>query len=183
LCFPRSFVVARVHCERGNLRTGKLHEKWNCLRRQSFLLQSELARELTRNTEDTNPEERYGIREIERFQHLAVENIATMVYNFSIFERGENPLFDSCALLASLRREPSIRLNIMYYERRRHYNPILNVKVSADSRGGYYIACNMGLIKIEVTTAWKNAHAVTPFCRANPPTRAQLGAKRISYVL
>jgi len=102
---------------------------------------------------------------------------------FSIFERGENPLFDSCALLASLRREPSIRLNIMYYERRRHYNPILNVKVSADSRGGYYIACNMGLIKIEVTTAWKNAHAVTPFCRANPPTRAQLGAKRVSYVL
>ena len=145
--------MARVHCERGNLRTGKLHEKWNCLRRQSFLLQSELARELTRNAEDTNPEERYGIREIERFQHLAVENIATMVYNFSIFERGENPLFDSCALLASLKREPSIRLNIMYYERRRHYNPILNVKVSADSRGGYYIACNMGLIKIEVTTA------------------------------
>ncbi|KYN29114.1 hypothetical protein ALC57_01456, partial [Trachymyrmex cornetzi] len=36
LRFPRSLVVARTHCERGNLRMGELHEKWNCIRRQSY---------------------------------------------------------------------------------------------------------------------------------------------------
>ncbi|KYN27565.1 hypothetical protein ALC57_03024 [Trachymyrmex cornetzi] len=34
LCFPRFLVVARAHCERGNLRMGELHEKWNCIRRR-----------------------------------------------------------------------------------------------------------------------------------------------------
>ncbi|KYN27978.1 hypothetical protein ALC57_02614 [Trachymyrmex cornetzi] len=32
----------------------------------------------------------------------------------------------------------------MYYERRRHYNPILIVRAAAGSRGGYCVACNMG---------------------------------------
>ena len=62
------------------------------------------------------------------------ENIAITVYNFSTFERGENPLFDVCALFTSLApylskgHEPFIRLNMMYYERRRHYKFILNIK-------------------------------------------------------
>ncbi|KYN11983.1 hypothetical protein ALC57_15877 [Trachymyrmex cornetzi] len=35
----------------------------------------------------------------------------------------------------------------MYYERKRHFNPILNVKAAAGSRGGYCVACNMGYRK------------------------------------
>src|SRR5436190_16903635 len=49
LCFPRSLVTARIYCERGNLRTGKLHEKWNAVRRSHSSLQRELALQLTKN--------------------------------------------------------------------------------------------------------------------------------------
>jgi len=35
-------------------------------------------------------------------------------------------------LLAFLGREPSIRLNNILYERKRHYNPILNVKAAGN---------------------------------------------------
>ncbi|KYN14459.1 hypothetical protein ALC57_13346 [Trachymyrmex cornetzi] len=35
----------------------------------------------------------------------------------------------------------------MYYERKRHFHPILNLETAADSRGGYCIACNMGYRK------------------------------------
>jgi len=42
------------------------------------------------------PEEGCGIREIEWFQRiLASENIAIMIYNFSTFDQGENPMYDS----------------------------------------------------------------------------------------
>jgi len=32
----------------------------------------------------------------------------------------------------------------MYYERLRHYNPILSLKTPAGARGGYCVSCNMG---------------------------------------
>ena len=48
---------------------------------------------------NTISEEGYGIREIEQFQwFLTAENIAIVVYNFSTFSRGENPLYDGCFL-------------------------------------------------------------------------------------
>jgi len=52
-------------------------------------------------------------------------------------------MYDGCSLLSSLDREPSCCLNIMY-EGSRHYNPILNLKAAAGSRGGYCVACNVG---------------------------------------
>lgn len=71
--------------------------------------------QLTRNAGVIIPEEECGIREIERFQrYLAVDNIAIVVYNFSTFGHGEKPMYDGIALLASLGREPALRLNIMY---------------------------------------------------------------------
>ncbi|XP_036147283.1 uncharacterized protein LOC118647134 [Monomorium pharaonis] len=110
---------------------------------QNFL--RELALELVRNAGVVIPEEGCGIPQIERFQRfLLPENIAILVYNFSTFGRGEKPLYDGSALLGSLGREPSYCLNIMYYERSRHYNPILNLKAAAGSRGGYCVACNVG---------------------------------------
>ncbi|KAL6419166.1 hypothetical protein ACFW04_014043 [Cataglyphis niger] len=68
LCFPRSLVVVRIYCERGNLRTEELHEKLNAVRYRQSMLQRELALELTRNAGVTIPEEGCGLREIERFQ-------------------------------------------------------------------------------------------------------------------
>ncbi|XP_070171517.1 uncharacterized protein [Polyergus mexicanus] len=144
LCFPRALVVARIYCERGNLRTGALHEKWNNIRHPHSPLQREFALQLTRNAGVTITEEGCGIPEIDRFQrYLAADNIAIVVYNFSTFGRGEKPMYDGIALLASLDREPSLRLNIMYYERLRHYNPIINLNAAVGCRN-YCEPCNIG---------------------------------------
>jgi len=64
LCFPRSLVVARVHQERGQLRTRELQEKWESVRYQRSSLQRKLAEELTKSAGITISEEDYGIREI-----------------------------------------------------------------------------------------------------------------------
>jgi len=116
----------------------------NCMkngipRYRNSVLQRKLMLQLTRNTDITIPEK--GIYEIERFQRfLAAENIIIIVYNFSNFGRSENLLYDGRALLASLGREHSYCLHVMYYERSRHYNPILNLKAAAGARGD--IACH-----------------------------------------
>ncbi|KAL6417213.1 hypothetical protein ACFW04_012925 [Cataglyphis niger] len=144
LCFPRSLVVARVYCERGNLRMGKLHEKWNNIRHPHSSLQRELAIQLVRNAGVTITKEGCGIAEIERFQrYLAVDNIAIVVYNFATFARGAKPMYDGIATLAFLEREPTLRLNVMYYERLRHYNPIVNLNAAAGCRN-YCEPCNIG---------------------------------------
>ena len=145
LCFPRSLVAARVHCERGNLREGPRHEMWEAIRYQRSSLQRDFAIELTRNVGITIPEEGCGLNEIQHFQRfLADENVAIMVYGFKDFGRGANPIYDGRELLASLGREPECTVNIMYYENKHHYNPILNLKAAAGSRGGYCVACNVG---------------------------------------
>ncbi|KAL6419320.1 hypothetical protein ACFW04_011463 [Cataglyphis niger] len=129
LCFSRSLVVARV-CERGNLRMGKLHEKWNNIRHPHSL-----------NAGVRITKEGCGIAEIERFQrYLAVDNIAIVVYNFTTFVRGAKLMYDGIATLASLERELALRLNVMYL---RHYNPIVNLNASAGCRN-YCEPCNIG---------------------------------------
>ena len=144
LCFPRSLVVAQIYCERGNIREGELHDRWNRVRHRQSALQREWAEELTRNAGIIIPEEGCGIHEIERFQrYLAADNIAIVVYNFSTFGRGEKPFYDGTAILASLGRESSRRLNIMYYEDSRHFNPILNLIAAAGSCN-YCATCNVG---------------------------------------
>ena len=154
--------MARIHQERRQLHTGELQEKWESVRYQHSLLQRKLAEELTKSTGITIPEEGCGIREIEQFQRiLATENIAIMIYNFRTFGRGENPMYDGCSLLSSLGRESSCRLNVMYYEGSRHYNPILNLKAAAGSRGGYCVACNVGFRNDRGYGCTKNAHAAT----------------------
>jgi len=74
--------VARIYCERGNLCTRELHEKWNFIRYRNSVLQRELAVQLTRSAGITIPEEGCEIREIERFQRFLAENI----YNRNIIE-------------------------------------------------------------------------------------------------
>ncbi|KAL6421672.1 hypothetical protein ACFW04_014487 [Cataglyphis niger] len=144
LCFPRSLVVARVYCEHDNLRMGKLHEKWNNIRHPHSSLQRELTIQLVRNAGVTITKKGCGIAEIERFQrYLAVDNIAIVVYNFATFARGAKLMYDGIATLASLEREPALRLNVMYYERLRHYNPIVNLNASAGCRN-YCEPCKIG---------------------------------------
>ncbi|EFN88604.1 hypothetical protein EAI_02365 [Harpegnathos saltator] len=38
LCFPRSLAAAIVYNERGNVRTGEIHDKWNSVRKQYSIL-------------------------------------------------------------------------------------------------------------------------------------------------
>ncbi|KAL6419283.1 hypothetical protein ACFW04_011480 [Cataglyphis niger] len=105
---------------------GKLQEKWSNIRHPHSPLQRELAIQLVRNAGVTITEESCGIAEIERFQcYLTIDNIAIVVYNFAIFGRGAKPMYDRIATLTSLDRESALRLNIIYYERLRHYNPIV----------------------------------------------------------
>jgi len=85
LCFPRSLVMVRVHCEHGNLRIGELHEKWNCIRRQSSLLARELTRNAGVNSQGGMRNSRN--RAFSTLPNLAAENIAIMVYNFSFRTR------------------------------------------------------------------------------------------------
>jgi len=145
MCLPRSLVVARVYSERGNLRSGELHKRWNSIRCRTSALQRELAYELTRRTGIVVPAEGCGIREIDRFQQvLLAGNIVIVVYNFSTFGLGEKPLYDGASLHSSLTREPAHRLNIMYYEDSRHFNPILNLAAAAGCRGGFCALCNKG---------------------------------------
>jgi len=96
----RSFVVSSIYCERGNLRLGELHEKWNSIGYWNFVLQRELALQLTRSADIIIPEEGCKICKIERFQLsitgscresteieytiLAAEKIAIMVYSISV---------------------------------------------------------------------------------------------------
>ncbi|KAL6257807.1 hypothetical protein P5V15_011394 [Pogonomyrmex californicus] len=72
LCFPRSLIAAQIYHERGMLRAGELHERWNAVRRQNS-----------------------SIREIECFQRFfAASDIASVVYNFATFGGGERSLFE-----------------------------------------------------------------------------------------
>ncbi|XP_070525448.1 uncharacterized protein [Cardiocondyla obscurior] len=73
LCLSRSLVVARIYSERGNLREGELHKRWNSVRYRTSSLQRELALELTRKAGIAIPAEGCGIREIERFQRVLLE--------------------------------------------------------------------------------------------------------------
>ena len=87
----------------GNLHTDEFHEKWNCIRQQSSLLQSESARELTKNAGIP----RGGMRYLRNRAFSTVFRCRKYcyngkIYNFSTFERGENPLFDGWALFISL---------------------------------------------------------------------------------
>ncbi|XP_024942379.1 uncharacterized protein LOC112494582, partial [Cephus cinctus] len=83
LCLPRSLAVAMVYAERGEVRSGELHERWNAVRRQRGKFQKQLALELVANACVDIPPDGCGIREIDKFQrHLAPDSIAIVVYEF-----------------------------------------------------------------------------------------------------
>ena len=96
-----------------------------------------------------------------RCRKYCYNGIATIL----AFGLDENPLFDSYALLTSLGRELIIII-IIYYERKRHYNPILNIKVAAGSRGEHYVAWNMDYHKDRGHCCTKKCPRcyVTPSC-------------------
>ena len=130
LYFPCSLVVARMHWKSTY---GRTLWKMELYKTSKFTIQIS---ERT-NEERWSHNSRGEMRNSWNRAFSRVSHCRKYCYNgnFSTFRCGENPLYDDYALLASLGRESSIRLNIMYYERKRHYNPILNVKVAAGSRG------------------------------------------------
>ncbi|XP_025073179.1 ribosomal biogenesis protein LAS1L-like [Pogonomyrmex barbatus] len=80
LCFPCSLIITQIYHERGTLRAGELHKRWNMVKRQNSSLQRDLAQDLTRRAGVTITPEGCGIQEIEYFQRfLAASDIAIIV--------------------------------------------------------------------------------------------------------
>jgi len=135
--------VARVDQERGQLRTGK--ERWESVRFPSSFQRSSLSVSWPKINES-----RWYHDSRRRLWNLRNRAIPTdsrfrkycNYDNFSTFGRGENPII-RLRVTFLLSREPACRLNIIYYEGSRYYNPILNIKAAAGSRGGYCVACNV----------------------------------------
>ncbi|XP_024945483.1 uncharacterized protein LOC112495044, partial [Cephus cinctus] len=133
-----------VYAERGEVRSGELHERWNAVRRQQGKFQKQLALELVTNACVEIPPDGCGIREIDKFQrHLAPDGIAIVVYEFDSVGSGEKPLYDGSQIVDSAygSGKPRQTLRILYYNNSQHYQPILNMRGAVGSRG-FYIPCN-----------------------------------------
>lgn len=144
LCLPRSLVTAVAHALRGQDRAGAFHDYWETIRCSRSVEQRERAQELVRDARVTMPENGCGLFEIQRFQnHLALDRIAIVVYNFQTFGRGGRPLFDGTDYVRNSFGNVQFTLNIMYYENARHYRPILNL-VAASGCRKYCVPCNQG---------------------------------------
>lgn len=175
-CFPRSLVCAQLNHERRSVRGGEAEARWNAVRRPNSVLQRSFAQDLTERAGVVIPREGCGIREIECFQRfLAADNIAIVVYNADTFGKGERPLFDGSGVLNALGHEPSHKLNIMYYESERHYNPILCLKAAAGSRKDFCIPCNISYKEGTVHRCTNKC----PLCNNMPPCVQETGKKTI----
>ena len=64
-----------------------------------------------------------------------------MVYNFCSFGRGSSPLYDGTRFVIDTHGCIEYILRLMYYERSKHYQPILNM-VAATGSAGFCIPCN-----------------------------------------
>ena len=73
---------------------------------------------------------------------------AIVVYNFSTFARGHAPLYDGTRSVIDSHGSIVHTLRIMYYERVKHYESILNL-TGASGSTGYCIPCNKSYYRVE----------------------------------
>ncbi len=142
LCLPRSLVVARAHAERGEIRSGPLHRQWCQIRNSLRGAQYTAAVELVRQAGVTIPARGCGLREIQHFQeYLAHEGIAIIVYEFLTFGKRVPALYNGRNSVLSVTGKINHTLYILYYERSKHYQPVLNLAAALGSRG-FCTFCN-----------------------------------------
>ena len=95
LCLPRRLAAAYAYIVRGQIRTGRLHDYWNLIRRSNGTVQKRAAAELLNLANVQVPVRGCGLEEIHRFQiFFATRATAVVVYSFRNFARGHPPLYD-----------------------------------------------------------------------------------------
>lgn len=142
LCLPRSLVVAQAHAERGEVRSGALHRRWCQIRNGLRGAQHTAATELARNAGVTIPRRGCGLREIHRFQeYLARAGLVIVVYEFLTFGKRVPALYNGRDTVLAVTNRIQHTLYILYYERSKHYQPILNLAAAIGSRG-FCESCN-----------------------------------------
>ena len=141
---PRSLVTALAYVTRGQIRSGRLHKIWERIRVTKGKDQREAAEELVMKVKVKIPREGCSLNEIEKFQlYLSLNGIAIVVYFYNTFAKGGQPLYDGTDFVLNKMRDNehnrALRtLRIMFYERKNHFEPILNLTGAAGSRGVLY---------------------------------------------
>lgn len=145
LCLPRSLVCAHVHKQKGQITKGEWVSRWNEIRNSARPKQRAEATALLRAAGIAEvPPNGCGLIEIRKLQeHYAKSNVAVVIYEFSTFGRGEEPFFDGSSVITNAGRSVEMTLNILHYETRNHYQPILNMRAATGTRY-YCLKCNKG---------------------------------------
>ncbi|XP_043268101.1 uncharacterized protein [Venturia canescens] len=165
LCLPRSLVTALAYAERGEIRTGALHTKWQKIRQLNGSMQLLEATELTNAAGITIPLRGAGVYEITRYQnYLAQDGVAIIVYEFLTLGRRAEPLFDGTHQVLELRGTIRHTLNILYYERSNHFQPILNLRGAVGCRD-FCSSCNAQCRRLDHRCKKKKC----PRCFTTPP--------------
>lgn len=185
LCLPRSLVAALAHAERGEIRTGELHSKWQRIRQLNGSVQREAALELNRAASVRMPRNGCGVKELSEYQaYLARDGIAIVAFEFltlgarkkkSIFN-GTNRVFDAVGAVRHT-------LYILYYERSHHFQPILNLR-GATASAGFCTTCESLYSQFNHRCSRKKCPRcfVAPSC--NPHTRDTIhcvGCNRVFF--
>ena len=90
-----------------------------------------------------------NLNEVLKFQvYFAEKATAIIVYAFSTFAKGADPLYDGSKLVLEKAERIDHKLYILFYETSRHFQPILNL-VGASGCHGFCEACNKGYTSIE----------------------------------
>ena len=116
-------------------------KKWGAIRRPRGLSQKLYAEKLVRDGNLRIPREGCGLREIKFQNYLAQKSIAIVVYKFRTLGHGDKPIFDGTSIVENLKVSVTHTLRILYYSKRRHFQPILNF-FKATASQGYCIPCN-----------------------------------------
>ena len=130
LCLPRALVVALAHAERGPIRVGALHDKYNSIRHPNRPLQRQLALQLVNDAGVIVPADGCGMTEIIKFQKYFVgKRVAILVHDFEEFGIGRNPVYYNGSHEITDTGETVLHnLNLLYNNVTNHYDVILNLK-------------------------------------------------------
>ena len=171
LCLPRSICVALAHAKRGQIRSGDLQKMYEkIIRPRKF--QKDCALQLLIDSGVSIPECGSGLAEIQSLQtYLAQDGISLIVYSFTNFGSGQDPIFDGQTQVQGVFGSIKYILRIMYYENSRHFNPILNIKAVAGT-GNYCTACNKSIGRVNNHRCTKKCIMClqAPRCNENVPT-------------
>lgn len=167
LCLPRSLAAALVYAERGEIRTGALHTKWQRVRQINGSAQKVAALELTRRANVQVPKNGCRINEIFQYQNCLAQNgVAIVVFEFLILgHRNKKAIFNGTKTVIGAVGQVRHTLYILYYERSHHFQPILNLRGAVGSTG-FCTSCDTLYLRLDHRCAGKK---ICSRCLRAPP--------------